>query len=147
MKKLFSILLLIFTLCGCQSHSETIKTKYFQVDIPASWKDLYMYEIYEVDDKVYSLILYDKDSYINSYGGHIATISVYYETDEYDYLPSYEYMGTITNGQERYVIISEFPTDVQFDSTTQQSYKKLCETHQSVLDSIKYINGFKLIVE
>ena len=147
MKRILCLFVVLLCLCGCKENADIIKTKYFEVSVPSSWSELYIYEIYEVDDKTYSLIFYDKDSYANSYGGHIVTISVYYENDEYDYLPNYEYLDKISNGQDTYVVILELPTDVQFDTTTQDTYKKLASTYESVIDSIKYINGYQVLTD
>lgn len=147
MKKIICLIMSIIFLFGCSIKQDKITTKYFEVTIPESWHELYAYELYEVDDNVYSLIFYDKESQLYSYGGHIFTISIYYEHDEYDYLPSYEYENKISNGEYSYIVITEYPTDVQFDSSTQESYAKLVNTYQQVIDSIEYINGFSVVEE
>ena len=143
MKKILTVLLFVF-LCGCQSHNsgDLIKTKYFNVEVPSSWNDMYVSEVYEVDNNVYSLIFYDKASHMTDYWGHVFTISVYYETDEYDYLPSYDYLSKITDGKDTYVIIAEYPTDVQFDASTQESYHHLASTYEPIIESIEFVNNF-----
>ncbi len=147
MKKLLCVLTVVLLLCGCQSKGDVIKTKYFQVTVPHSWEELYLYEIYEVDNNVYSLIFYDKDSNVRDFGGHIVTFSIYYNKDEFDYLPSYNYLGKISNGNNSYYIVTELPTDVQFDTSTEDSYKKLADSYESVINSIEYINGYQLVKE
>ncbi len=147
MKKIMFLFVATLLLFGCGMKQDTITTKYFEVTIPESWLELYAYELYAVDDQVYSLIFYDKESQLYSYGGHIFTISIYYEHDEYDYLPSYEYENKISDGEYTYIVITEYPTDVQFDSSTQESYAKLVNTYQKVIDSIEYINGFSVVEE
>ena len=142
MKKLLYLFLIVLCLCGCQNQSDVIKTQYFQVQVPISWNELYEYEVYTVDNNVYSLIFYDKASHQTDFGGHVVTLSVYYLEDEYDFLPSYEYLGVITNNDKYYVIISEFPTDVQFDVSTQDSYMKLASSYEPIIESIKGINGY-----
>lgn len=147
MKKLLCLFISLLCLCSCQNQGDVIKTKYFKVQVPSSWQELYEYEVYTVDNNVYSLIFYDKASHQTDFGGHIVTISVYYLYDEYDYLPNYEYLGTLTNKDNKYTLISEFPTDVQFDTTTQDSYMKLASSYEPIIQSITGINGYKLTKE
>ena len=147
MKKIICLIMSIIFLFGCGIKQDKITTKYFEVTIPESWQELYTYELYDVDEQVYSLIFYDKESQLYSYGGHIFTISIYYEHDEYDYLPSYEYENKISDGEYSYIVITEYPTDVQFDLSTKDSYTKLVNTYQQVIDSIEYINGFSVVEE
>lgn len=147
MKKLLCLFLSLLCLCGCQNQGDFIKTKYFKVQVPSSWQDLYEYEVYAVDNNVYSLIFYDKASHQSEFGGHVVTISVYYIHDEYDYLPSYEYLGTLSNNDNKFVLISELPTDVQFDTATQDSYMKLAGSYESIIESITGINEYTFVKE
>ena len=145
MKKLLYLIILLLVLCGCGSKPDIINTKYFQVEVPKSWENLYLYEIFEPDENVYSLVFYDKASHLSDFGGHVVTISVYYNKDEFDCLPSYEYLGEITNGSKSYHITTELPTDVQFDVSTQSTYTKLAESYESIIESVQFINGYQLV--
>ena len=107
MQKLLSALLCVLMLCGCSTHHipltwqydlnpETnpyfIDTEYFTVEVPEFWNGLYEYEIYE-DDIGYSLIFYEKDSHASMEAGHLMSISLYLESEDYTYLLSYEELG------------------------------------------------------
>lgn len=87
-----------------------IDMEYFTVEVPESWNGLYEYEIYE-DDMGYSLIFYEKDSHASMEVGYLMSISLYLESEDYSYLPSYEERGKFDTGNSIYRVLVEYPTD------------------------------------
>lgn len=147
MQKLLSALLCVLMLCGCSTNQSNnidlnqetnpyfIDTEYFTVEVPGFWNGLYEYEIYE-DDIGYSLIFYEKDSHASMEAGHLMSISLYLESEDYTYLPSYEELGKLDTGDNIYNVLVEYPTDVQFDEADASKYKKLSNTMESILETI-----------
>ena len=121
-EKMIIILSFVLMLYGCSTNQsdnidlnqETnpyfIDMEYFTVEVPESWNGLYEYEIYE-DDMGYSLIFYEKDSHASMEVGYLMSISLYLESEDYSYLPSYEERGKFDTGNSIYRVLVEYPTD------------------------------------
>lgn len=110
-----------------------IDMEYFTIEVPESWNGLYEYEIYE-DDMGYSLIFYEKDSHASMEVGYLMSISLYLESEDYSYLPSYEERGKFDTGNSIYRVLVEYPTDAQSDEANASHYQKLSDTMESILD-------------
>ena len=118
-----------------------IDMEYFTVEVPESWNGLYEYEIYE-DDMGYSLIFYEKDSHASMEVGYLMSISLYLESEDYSYLPSYEELGKLDTGDNIYNVLVEYPSDVQFDEENVSKYQKLSDTMESILETITAKDGY-----
>ena len=118
-----------------------IDMEYFTVEVPESWNGLYEYKIYE-DDMGYSLIFYEKDSHASMEVGYLMSISLYLESEDYTYLPSYEELGKLDTGDNIYNVLVEYPSDVQFDEENASKYQKLSHTMESILETITAKDGY-----
>lgn len=126
------------------SMSYSYTTDYFGLTLPAYWKnyctirksgDLYSNEGFTVSFS-------ENKSYGGSQG-HLFTILLLPTSQEYSYYPSYDYMGTITDGSEAtWNVIILYPTDVQFDEVYVDLYNKMYNEVSSILYTLSPRNGY-----
>lgn len=125
-----------------QSQDIVIKTDCFQIKLPQSWKDLYEKEIIKDQDGSYSLCLYEKTSKKSLDAGHLMSISLYVNEEDYSFLPSYEVLGQLTSDQDSFDVIVEYPTDVQFDEKDAEKYRNLSKDLDDIIKTIEAVNGY-----
>lgn len=153
MKKIFMLLSCLMLLVGCKSDIDdktagsipqeiTVETEYFHVQVPSSWEGLYEYQIYDEDINGYALIFYEKESYETMGAGYLMAISLYHESEDYTYLPSYDVLGTLEVEDDIYNVLVEYPTDVQFEEQNADKYFKLSNGMESILDTITPNEGY-----
>ena len=70
------------------------------------------------------------------------TISLYASEEDYSFLPSYEKIGTLSEFENTYHVIIEYPTDVQFSEETQDAYHELVKDLDDIILSFKGVNDF-----
>lgn len=166
MKRIIIVLILCLGLFGCTSENKEevqgekgeqvveekkeevsqniiVKTDCFQVELPQSWEGKYQEDIIEAEDGAYSLCLLEKESKEIIDGGHLMSISLYLNEEEYIDLPSYDDLGKLV-GDKTYHIVIEYPTDVQFDDSTKNQYNDLCKDLDDIIKTIQGINGYTL---
>lgn len=147
MKKLLIGLCLMVFLWGCSENKVNqtiIETSYYTVTEPEDWDGLYEYEVVDLDVGGYALDFYEKDSYQGEYGGFLFGIVLYPSDYDYSYLPSYEVIGMLETDHDVYNMLIEYPTDVQFDDHNADKYHALSDDDETIIKSIKVINGAKL---
>jgi uncharacterized protein YceK len=156
MKKLLIALACILLISGCsytqsddssqevESTEEdiTIQTKYYQVKIPAEWKDLCEYDVVDLETTLYALDFYEKESLEAMDTGFLFGIVLYEKESDYKDLPSYEKIGELTVDNQTYHVIVEEPTDVQFTDDASKNYHMLLNGEKTVLDSIQANEGY-----
>lgn len=145
MKKVLLVLACLLMLVGCHneevSNSTIISTDYFTVEVPESWEGLYEYQIFNEEVYGYSLVLFEKESYHSMNAGHLMSISLYLDSEDYTYLPSYDYLGTLETGDKVYNVLVEYPTDVQFEQEYADEYQYLSKDMDDIIKTIMPRNG------
>lgn len=116
-----------------------VDTEYYTLEIPASWEDECFYEINEGENWNYTLAFYEKESYDAGCGGHLFSIKLFTEFEEYSYLPEYEVLGSLTVYRiGAYNVIITYPSDIQFSEKTVEKYSDISKEISSVLTSISF---------
>lgn len=123
------------------SQNIIVETDCFQVELPQNWEGKYQEEIIKDEKGAYTLCLFEKESKKIMDGGHLMSISLYVNEEEYIDLPSYEYLGKLV-GEKTYNVVVEYPSDVQFDDSTDKNYKELSKDLDDIIKTIKGINGY-----
>lgn len=77
--------------------------------------------------------------------GHLMSISLYQQEEDYDFLPSYEEIGILKNNQISYHVLVEYPTDVQFDEKNAKTYQQLMVDSEKIMKTIKANQGYEYI--
>ena len=118
---------------------EIVDTKYYTVKIPESWAQNCVYEIREGEMENYTLSFYEKVSHEGEEGGHIFTIGLYPEGEDYTYYPSYEELGSLdVSGTGGFNIVITYPTDVQFSPEQGGLYTQLEKDVPEILESMEF---------
>ena len=153
MKKNLSLLLvflLTLTLCACSQtkangNENVITTKYYTVTLPQEWKGKCIPEILEKQDGTYILNLYEKTSHEEMGAGKLCSVMLFATNDQtYEDLPDYKRLVTLNTPEGSYDAVALFPTDVQFQESTLESYAALYEHITDVLQSIRPVDGISL---
>lgn len=146
MKKVLLVLACLLMLVGCHnekvSNSTIISTDYFTVEVPDTWEGKYEYQIFNEEVYGYSLIFYEKESYHSMNAGHLMSISLYLNTEDYTYLPSYDLLGTLETGDSIYNVLVEYPTDVQFEMEHMDEYQYLSKDMDDIIKTITVKKGY-----
>jgi hypothetical protein len=153
MKKALTLLLgflLTLSLCACsqtkaKGNENVITTKYYTVTLPEDWKGKCITEIREKEDGTYILNLYEKASYEEMGAGKLCSLMLFSTNDQtYEDLPDYKRLATLNTPEGSYDAVVLFPTDVQFQESTLESYTALYEHITEVLQSMRPVDGISL---
>ena len=102
-------------------------TQGFQMELPGTWAEHYSLE---KGDDFYAF--YNVENAGAGYGGFLFSIEIYKQDGEWEYLPSYQFLGE----KDGAYYVATFPTDVQFDienQENQQIYKEMQEDIEGIL--------------
>lgn len=109
-----------------------IEGKYFNITLPANWKDKYIMKEYE-DEYGYSMEFCEKTSNDIGYVGWLFSIEIWEGEIQQ---PNYEEIGKINIDEEEYPMIIAYPTDVQFTEETSEAYNELGKDIETIIDTI-----------
>ena len=115
-----------------------LQTAYYDLTVDWAWS--WSYTCSE-DGR---LDVYHQASADAGYGGSLFGIALYESghEEEYDYLPAYRVLGELETAEgERYDVVADFPTDVQFSEETREEYYQLRENVDAVLDTFAPAEG------
>lgn len=110
---------------------------YYSLTLPESWVESVIYEVTPDEAYTYSVSFYHQPDYEAGRGGHLFTLRLYPEWEDYSYLPGYERLGhlevyRITGGD----LVVVYPTDVQFDVETAAAYQARAAEIDDILTSL-----------
>jgi len=139
----FLFITIIFGLCACNSNTEKeysiIDTEYYTLKIPANWNDDCVYKIVNGESYDYTLSFYNKADYEQIEGGHLFSIHLLTEFEDYTVYPDYDVLGSLEVYKiGSYNIIVTYPTDVQFSNETVEKYNEMTASIPDVLDTISF---------
>ena len=115
------------------------RTDYFELAGEGSWSD-WLYS--SRDGRQWDFC--HKASADAGYGGSLFGITLYESghEEEYHELPAYRVLGELETAEgERYDVVADFPTDVQFSEETREEYYQLRENVDAVLDTFTPAEG------
>lgn len=158
---LFCILLLL-SFCGCEAEPQAptvptvpkpedplpafvIDTKYYTLAIPQKWADSCAYEIFETDNGLDVLSLYEATAFEEFGGGKLCSIQLMPTGDDtYKEFPNYEWIGELDTPDGRFNMIVLFPSDVQFTQDTMQVYNEMFDQLHDVLYALSPKAGIEM---
>ena len=109
----------------------------YTVTVPAYWEE---YGLTEKDTGM--LRFREKHSKEIGMGGHVFTLNVYENAEQYDPLPSWELLGTLTDTDGKtWHLVAIYPTDVQFDLEDAYIYMRMSRETPAVLETIQAGDG------
>ena len=113
----------------------TLDTPYYTLTIPRDWTYDCLYDIIELENDAYNLIIYEKQCYEEWKGGNLFSILLLRPEEDFTIYPSYEVIGTLQSPDWIFNVAVLYPTDVQFSEDTAQRYNSLSAQIPSVLES------------
>lgn len=120
-------------------NNELIDTEYYTLTIPSNWKDKFCYEIIEKENYNYTLSLYHKESKEDNFGGHLFSIHLLTEFEEYRNYPSYDILGSLEVYRiGSYNVVVTYPTDVQHSDSAIKEYQDMENDIKKILSTISY---------
>ena len=120
--------------------SWTVTTKYYTMTIPPAWTGHFDAVVLE-PGAGYNLQVVNKESADANFGGHLFTIMLIPADEDYTYLPSYDYLGTMDTPDGSFSVVVQYPTDVQTGDVWQEFYKILNGDKNTAITSIRPVAG------
>ena len=121
--------------------SWAVTTKYFTMTIPPAWTGHFDAAVLEQDNGGYNLQVVNKESKDAGFGGHLFTIMLMPESEDYTVLPSYYYLGTMLTPEGTFSVVVLYPTDAQTGDIWQEFYKILNGDKNSAITTVRPVAG------
>lgn len=121
--------------------SWAVTTKYFTMTIPPAWTGHFDAAVLEQDNGGYNLQVVNKESKDAGFGGHLFTIMLMPESEDYTVLPSYDYLGTMLTPERTFSVVVLYPTDAQTGDIWQEFYKILNGDKNSAITTVRPVAG------
>lgn len=121
-----------------------VDTAYFTVELPKSWRETVTVDIGEDIENIYDVSFYEKINFETEGAGHLFTIRIIPEGEDYSFYPSYDVLGSLisVDGTSCHAV-ALYPTDVQA-VVEMEAYFQLFEQIPEVLGAVtwKDASGF-----
>ena len=125
--------------------ANTITTKYYTLTLPETWKDKCIFEIVDKNDGTYNLNLYELTSHMEMDAGKLCALMLIPTSDDtYKDFPSYELLCALDTPNGSFYVIALFPTDVQFNENTMDTYNAMYNELMDVLYTIWPADGIEM---
>ena len=121
--------------------SWTVTTEYYTMTIPPAWTGHFDAAVLEQDNGGYNLQVVNKESADANFGGHLFTVMLIPQNEDYTYLPSYDYLGTMETPDGSFSVVVQYPTDVQTGDVWQEFYKILNGDKNTAISSMRPAEG------
>ena len=121
--------------------SWAVTTKYFTMTIPPAWTGHFDAAVLEQDNGGYNLQVVNKESKDAGFGGHLFTIMLMPQSEDYTVLPSYDYLGTMLTPEGTFSVVVLYPTDAQTGDIWQEFYKILNGDKNSAITTVRPVAG------
>ena len=124
-----------------------IRTEYYSLKLPHTWGNTCLYKVHALDNGAYSTIIYEHDSIVEFGGGKLCTLMmVPTDDDTYKDFPDYELLCALDTPEGSFYVVALFPTDVQFNENTANTYNTMFEELMDVLWTIHPNNGIEMAI-
>ena len=121
--------------------SWTVATQYYTMTIPPAWTGHFEASLLELYDTGYNLEVVNKESADANFGGHLFTVMLVPENEDYTVFPSYDYLGTMSTPEGVFHVVVRYPTDVQTGDIWSEFYKILNGDKNTAITSIRPVAG------
>lgn len=117
--------------------SWTVTTDYYTMTIPAAWTGHFDASVQRPYTSGYDLKVVNKESADANYGGHLFTVMLLPQSEDYTQFPSYDYLGTMSTPEGTFNVVIMYPTDLQTGDVWQEFYKILNGDKNTAISSIR----------
>ena len=80
-------------------------------------------------------------------GGHLFSIALMPETEDYTVFPSYDWLGVLKTPDGEFNMIVIYPTDVQFSEDTAAEYNEMAADIDRIIKTVKAAGGAEFVKE
>lgn len=119
------------------AYTNTVSCDYFTVTTPAFWAEYGL-----VQTEADRITFREKAAHEAGMGGHVFTLQLYNGAEEYNQMPQWKLLGTLTdsNGKSLH-LVAIYPSDVQFDLENGDMYMRMDRGTDGVIDTITAAEG------
>ncbi len=124
----------------------SISTQFFTLTLPESYEGGFSYHYFQdVENETYSLQVCERTSEEAGTGGILFTITVQSEEPDYlDAVPCKSLGNLVSEDEKVYHAVLLYPSDVQFDESTEAKYTELYNQIDSVIAGFSAAEGYSL---
>ena len=117
--------------------SWTVTTDYYTMTIPPAWTYHFDASVRKQYNTGYNLQVVSKENADAGFGGHLFTIMLIPQSEDYTVFPSYDYLGTMNTPEGNLNVIILYPTDVQSGDVWTEFYKILNGDKNTAISSMR----------
>lgn len=121
--------------------SWTVTTDYYTMTIPPAWTGHFDVSVSTPYDTGYDLKVVNKESEESGFGGHLFTVMLMPWSEDFSYLPSYDYLGTMETPEGALQVVVQYPSDVQTGDMWSVFYEILNGDRNTAITSIRPAEG------
>ncbi len=126
--------------------SWTVTTDYYTMTLPPAWTNHFDLSVIRPQTGGYNLKVIHDESAEEGFGGHLFSILLIPEGEDYSYLPSYDYLGTMETPEGSFSVVVEYPTDVQTGGAWSPIYEILYGDKNTAITSMRPAAGVTWIL-
>jgi len=122
----------------------SVDTPYYTLKLPAYWDE---YAVQSnpnaIAGGVHAIGFYEKQSNAANGGGHLFTLNILPESQDYTYLPNYRFVCKFADETgAMWNIVATMPTDVQSQPYAAELYGHMCDRIPDILATLQLKEGF-----
>lgn len=116
----------------------------YTVTLPADWQGRYTEYDTEEGDCRYAAFCHTA-SMTEDGGGHLFSIALIPEAEDYTVFPSYDCLGVLKTPDGEFSIVVTYPTDVQFSEDTAAEYGEMADDIDQIIKTVKAAGGAEFV--
>lgn len=129
-----------------EDSSWTVTTDYYTMILPPAWTNHFDLSVIRPENGGYNLKVVHNESAEEGFGGHLFSIMLIPEGEDYSYLPSYDYLGTMETPDGSFSVVVEYPTDLQTGGAWSPIYEILYGDKNTAITSMRPALGVTWIL-
>lgn len=126
------------------SQGITEKCSRYTVTLPSDWQGRYTNETVVNRGCIFNGF-YHKASKEADCGGHLFSIVLLPDSEDYTVFPSYDYLGMLKTPDGEFNMIALYPTDVQFSEGTSAEYGEMTDDINRIIKTVKAMGGAEFV--
>lgn len=121
----------------------TVEGFYYKVTLPSDWQGKYTRE--DITDNGSRYEAFYQSASMQAEGGHLFSIALMPETEDYTVLPSYDCLGVLKTPDGTFNMLVIYPTDVQFSEDTAAEYNEMADDIDQIIKTVKATGGAEFV--
>lgn len=126
------------------SQGMTEKCSRYTVTLPSDWQGRYTKKTVVNGGCIYDGF-YHTASMEADCGGHLFSIVLMPDSEDYTVFPSYDYLGVLKTPNGEFNMIALYPTDVQFSEGTSAEYGEMTDDINRIIKTVKAMGGAEFV--